>query len=358
MDREEKIKRKNIIKNYRNDDLLDKIIEEFCFRFKGQITREEVERILKANGFDGVYVLSDKDYLSVNEGEGKEIDSAGVYLADLKCIALREKFLKYNVAIGCHELTHALIDGKLFYLVECCEWEASYGLGLEEGVATAVERMPGRVNITSEDNLHFGYGKNYRIIRELNLLYKRSKYKRYGSIIVEAIKHPDMFFNLIYRIVFENIKGIYAKAKDKDEYNDISIEDLKMISLKCSFVILQSSDMLVEFKGKDVSEFENSATSTAYGLTRFLNGCLLSHLDRNIREGIISPEYIGPFVEKDLNLFQVSEEERLLMAIFGSEATYYQRLVHYIDRILVEYTLEIERLRDGEDSLFVYKKEL
>ncbi len=357
MDREEIIRRKNIIKNYRNDDLLDKIIEEFCFRFKGQITREEVEGILKANRFDGVYVLSDEDYLTVNENDGKEIDSAGIYLSDLKCIALREKFLKYIVEIGCHELTHALIDGKLFSLVECCEWEASYGLGFEEGVATAVEKMKGRVNISSEDNLHFGYGKNYRIIRELDLLYKRSKYKRYGSILVEAIKHPDMFFNLIYRIVFENVKGIYFKAKDDDD-DEISIDDLKMLALKCSFVILQSSDMLVEFNGKDVSEFEKSAASKAYGLTRFLIGCLLSYLDKNIREGIILPEYIGPFADKDLNVFKVTEEERLLMAIFDSEATYYQRLARNIDKILVEYTLQIEVLHNGEDSLFVYRKEI
>lgn len=352
MEKEEIARKKNIIRNYRDDNLLTRVIDEFSSRFKGQITRGEVLKRLIDNKFVGFYVLSDEDYVKVNEDEGKNISSAGSYVPALKCITLRRKFSENNISIGCHELTHALIDGMLSYTVKYGNQEVSYGLGFEEGVSTTVEKMKGKAKVRVDNGTyHFGYSKNYLVMSELNILYQNSKYKRYDNIIIEAIKQPKDFFNLIYRIILDCIKGIYEKAKDVDT----SMEDIKTVALKCSFLMLQSTDMLVEFNDPESSKVNQNIALRSYGYARFINGCLLSYIDKNIRNGIISPEYIGPFYKDDFKLLQLMDEDRLIMAIFASEAPYFKKMITYIDKILTEYTLGVERLEKETEQQLVFK---
>lgn len=195
---------KELIKKRKKEVELEEECKALLSKFFGdELNYDKINSILKENGFNGIYVLSDREYESLFPGSLATYASANVKAV---FISKTDSFRRDAL---CHELVHALIDNRMKPLCSIDEFKG-LATGIEEGIATTVAKNL-KVELPLNERVYYSQVK---FVNQLNVLYKYSKNKKYSNFFVQAILEPTKVIPLINEIYSNIMKNFFREDRD------------------------------------------------------------------------------------------------------------------------------------------------
>jgi len=283
----------DIIKDSNRNYIEEKeILRNFKSIVKSQIGAKEVNRVLEENGFQGIYIVDKDIYRQV----APSLDSIGFYDSKLRVILLDEAGYYKDKIIGIHEVAHAYLNGKSNSKIIIDSSELFYGNGLEEGAASLLMSTN---NINKIENCYpNSYPLQSRLFQQASVLYQNSDVRCYKNLLVHLFKEPDKFISVL------NDVYVYL-AKDKLNSTD------SLLGTRSAYVLMQTADILT---------FLKTDNRMLYELVYLLNSLYLTVSDSGF--------YLGNWDNKLFNIirqFKMSNEEKLLYALFEDKSAYFSR---------------------------------
>lgn len=319
----------------RDDEFLKLVINNYVKKFKGELSKKEIVDRLKSNGFNGLYILNDDDFNKLLSLRGGNPDNTcGSFFLQENIIVLNKKNASANEIIAAHELTHALINGELGFSIkdDSSSFPSSfhYGIGIEEGFCAFVEQINDGYKGNDERIAHSGYYLNIMLINQLNLLYSKYSKKKYNHIVLEAIKDPKNFMNLIYSLYDEYMSKVveYAKGQGMDE------REVRNMVLRCSYGAVCSMDYFTEKKCFD-NDCNQAIVERLFGISSFINTIMIAIKDDNVKYGKINPKYLKHLPNSFFKNLTLDKGGLLLNNILGNNAYYYDFLTNYLKLLYV-----------------------
>lgn len=297
-------------------ELEKEMILDFSNSVKSQFDLKQVKDTLDSNGFSGVYVLSDSEYLDFTQKD----NSAGRYNTEEKVIVLPESSCN-NKNTRIHEIGHAFLGSRNTSSIVFDERPLFYGLGLEEGAVTLLANTS---NIEDISQINYQtYPKQSLLFQQLNELYKNSDLRKYSNILIHLFKEPKDFNNLI-REIYDNIF--------KSEYGEFD----SYMSMKSAFSLIQGTDLLT---------IRSELCGDMFNNLKLLNLLYFYIADKDIRRGKTNNEVFVPFEP-----FNFTSEEKLLSLLFGTDPMYILKMVQKLDILLDMFQDEFELIGRVEED--------
>lgn len=286
----------NFKRNYEEEK---KILKNFSSILKSYISKSEILDRLDKNDFQGVYILGDKEFSELEESKFV----LGRYDEDTKSIVLRANAYYNDETIGIHEMGHAFLNGRNRVELPFDIRNVVYGNGLEEGAVTLLS-FTKRVTDISKVNKYVYFDVS-RLFQQLNELYQYTSIKKYPNLLIHMFKEPEGFIKLVNEMYLDILDNRHSF-------------DSSLIS-KSAFHMIQGADTLIETKGDDI----------IFCYLQLINSLYLSIADKNICNGRTT----NPLFLKT-ELFNTTDEEKLLQYIFGEDSPYLKRYESILNKIL------------------------
>lgn len=316
----------DILKKYsRNLEVEQYAKEEFLKKTTGFINGEDISRVMRLNKYNGLYLFEPEDFYAT---EDKEYVS-GLYNHDSRVIILnKEDFNKWN-DIAVHEYVHAFLNRRNQKRVKMYGIEADYGMGLEEGAASIIQKVD---SIKDIDNCEVdSYVIQSFILKQLNTLYEYSDYKKYPNLIHHLLREPKDFLRAIagtYESIFIKVFGNNSETLD--------------LSFRCAYLNVSVTDAMTDDETIDYGNFCSLASTC--------NSICLALADEDARDGRIQNE-LFPQLSKVMK----TPEERLLTRIFDNEGSYFENQKETLKKILILCLEEMERIKTDSKKDYTCK---
>lgn len=271
--------------------------------------------MMRLNKYNGLYLFEPEKFYAT---EDKDYVS-GFYNHNSRVIILnKEDFNKWN-DIAVHEFVHAYLNRRNQKRVKMYGIEADYGMGLEEGAASIIQKVD---SIKDIDNCEVvSYVAQSFILKQLNILYEYSDYRKYPNLIHHLLQEPKDFLH--------TIAGTYESIFIKAFGNNSETLDL---SFRCAYLNVSITDVMTDDKFIDHSNFCSLASAC--------NSICLALADEDTRDSRIKDESF-PQLSKVIK----TPEERLLSYIFDNEGTYFEGKKEILKKILILCLEEIEKIK-------------
>lgn len=190
-----------------DESVLMYTIENFCNKLDDSIDESFVMKKLKSNGFQSLYLVSNK-YWDLN-------NISGFYCLDSRSIFINKNKFEEDKELGSHELYHALLHDHLFESIN--NWNriiSEDSSGWEEALAYDLEFLGsnGQINYNLVNSSKIN--SSFRLILFLNCMYQYYSGKKYNNIFTESLVNPNDFLFLIYNIYNE---AIAREAQEEDD---------------------------------------------------------------------------------------------------------------------------------------------
>ena len=313
-----------LTKYFKRDRNAEKeILDKFSDILKKHFTREEIEQTLLENGFNGVYLLDEKQIETLNElldedEKNQLLDELsklyGQYHTEQKVIIMHKDAYMSNKTIGIHEMGHAFLDSKNEAIIEVNGTKIRYGIGLEEGAVTSLMVTDDIANITNYTP--DVYPEQTILFQQLNVLYGYSRLKKYPNLLIHMFKEPENFMVLIREIYTDIYEQNYETM------------DIPVIT-KSAFDIIVGADTLIN---------DNEQNEKLMKTMQGINSVYLYMADEKIRCGKRKNALFLPFRE-----LQKTSEEILLETIFGDESSYMERISNLLEDLVIGFQDTIEK---------------
>jgi len=304
----------------RNHEIEKIAIEQFLIKTNGCVNRFELEETLKKNCYNGMYLLSSNEFHLVEP----KTSICGLYESDYNVIILDEEEYNDENDIAVHELVHAYLNKGINKTITIDHNTVEYGYGLEEGVASIMEKIETIDDIDNCITTSYPYQAN--LLKQLNILYGYNKNKKYSNLLQHILKEPDTFLHLIpeiYENILRNTLG-----------NDSGVSSM---SLRSAFAIVSMTDIMITNDEAD--------SRRLYQLCSAINTIYLALADQKMRDGD-STHFLFP----DLNQIVKTREQRLLNLIFNNEMGYFEDINKRLTALLAMSVTEIEHIENNKKN--------
>lgn len=218
----------------RSINLEEKTKQQIASLFGEELPLKRINKILKKNKFQGIYIAEDKDFDKVFYGGGEYLhnDTKGSF------IIIPERNV-YKMTILSHEMIHALIGKRLKPLCNSEEF-LSIADGLEEGICEAVATAVriGETEFYGRNSIE--YYAQTKLVQQLNVLYNNTSLKKYSSFILHAILEPERTFPLIYSIYSDILENYLPIIKKMSLMTD---KEVSNVGYKTAYNLLLASSL-------------------------------------------------------------------------------------------------------------------
>ena len=260
------------------------ILMNFAKILKPYVSLKNIQSKLEQNGFNGVYILGSDIFHTIDEKK----NTAGIYIPEEKIIIIDKESYSKDKSIGIHEMGHAFLNGENSKEIIIDHNSVLYGNGLEEG---AMVILQGSTNLKNIDECNNNiYPLHTAIFHQLNTLYKYSNVRKYENLLIHLFNEPKSFIPLI-----------------KDIYEDIFM-----------------------------SRFSKS-DNELYTFLNYVNSIYLKLLDDKVKTEEKNNKF---FINS--NYLERTKEEKYLFAIFDCDNAYFNRLISYLNSLLLEISRRLE----------------
>lgn len=321
-----------LAKYFERDRNVEKeILAGFSNILRNHFTREEIEKTLLENGFNGVYLLDEEQIESLNDlldEDDKQIilselrDLFGTYYLNEKIIIMNKNEYLNNKEIGIHEMGHAFLDSRNEAIIQINSSKIRYGIGLEEGAVTSL-----MVTDDIEDISNYSpnvYPDQTIFFQQLNALYQYTTLKKYPNLLIHMFKEPEKFMVLVREIYTD----IYEQNYETMDNSVIT---------KSAFDIVVGTDMLTT---------DNSLSLEGFKLMHAINTIYLHMADKDIRNKNKRNTLFKNFKE-----LEKTNEEILLGKIFGDDGGYMERLSNLLEDLVLSFQADVEKSKTKTFSL-------
>lgn len=316
----------DILKKYSRDLEVEQYAkDELLKKTAGFINAQDINRVMRLNKYNGLYLFEPEDFRST---EDKDYVS-GFYNHNSRVIILnKEDFNKWN-DIAVHEFVHAYLNRRNQKRVNICGVQADYGMGLEEGAASIIQKVDSIKDIDNCDVDSY-IGQSF-IFKQLNILYQYSNYKKYPNLMHHLLQEPKNFLRAI--------AGIYESIFIKVFGNNSETLDL---SFRCAYLNVSITDVITDDEFIDHGNFCYFASTC--------NSICLALADEAVRDDRVKNE-LFPQLSKVIK----TPEERLLTHIFDNEGSYFEGKKEMLKKILILCLEEIEKIKTDNKEDYTCK---
>ena len=297
-------------------------IDELLKKTKGFLDSSIIEERISKYLRKGIYLVSSQELATIEE---KELVK-GVYNNDLGLILLDSDWFELVPDVAVHEMAHAYLNSENKVKISINEIEVGYGVGLEEGAVSILQKISSFSDIN--DCVVDSYRYQAHLFKQLNVLYQYDSSKKYSNLLENLLNEPSKFLSTIF--------GIYNNILSNTTLEMSEIIDL---SYKCAGAIVMSTDAMTDNIGIESNELFKVCNS--------INSVFLSLADSKIREEKETHNLFPIFKES-----YITSEEKLLNLIFGCDSldNYYNRQKELLYRCLTVYTNEMDTIKSNQSE--------
>lgn len=308
---------KEVIKDKKRNTNIEKYaINELIKRTDGFIDPSLIKERITKSLYNGVYLVSSEEIIKLNDSK----HTKGMYVDDLGLILIDEQWFNRVNDVAVHEIVHAYLNSESKIEILINDKKIGYGMGLEEGAASLVQKVGSISNI--DDCQVDSYRYQSHLFKQLNVLYQYSNSKKYKNLLQQLLAEPNQFLSCVFNIYNDILSNTSIERKEAIE-----------LSYKCACAIVSATDTMLEKTDMDYNLIFNIITN--------INAIYLSLADKSIRDEA-SNHPLFPSIKDSY----ISKEERLLSRLFGLEILdgYFNRQKHLLDTLLTMYIYEMDQL--------------
>ena len=283
------------------------ILMNFAKILKPYVSLKNIQSKLEQNGFNGVYILGSDIFHTIDEKK----NTAGIYIPEEKIIIIDKESYSKDKSIGIHEMGHAFLNGENSKEIIIDHNSVLYGNGLEEGAMAIIQDSTNLKNIDECNNNI--YPLHTTIFHQLNTLYKYSNVRKYENLLIHLFNEPKSFIPLIKDIYEDIFMSRFSKSDNE-------------LAIRSAFLMMSGTDALVEYSDIELYTFLN-----------YVNSIYLKLLDDKVKTEEKNNKF---FINS--NYLEKTKEEKYLFAIFDCDNAYFNRLISYLNSLLLEISRRLE----------------